>query len=112
MGSRCRLRQRAASTRRAVESGPPETASISAGWSAKSAKIRSASASVTAPSAADTLLLPVDRLFYVGRCAGVFAVDLAEGRAGEFLLVEGRERLAEPQQRVGGLGAGLEFLRH
>src|SRR5579864_8006031 len=107
-----RCAQRAASTIIAVESGPPETARTRAGSAARSANNWSASVSLTGPLAADTLLFPVDRLLHARRRARVFAGHFAEGGASELFLVEGRKRLAKPQQRVRRLGAGLEFLRH
>src|SRR5580692_3698773 len=96
----CRACQRAASQMSAVESGPPEIASTRAGSSARSANRRSASVSATGTSTVATLLFPLDRLLHVGRGAGKFADDLAEGRAGELFFVERGERLAKPQQRI------------
>src|SRR6202047_474423 len=106
-------RQRAASTIRAVESGPPETASRSAGADLSPANSVLASVAETgAPcSAADTLLFPVDALLHAERRAGIFAQHLSERRAGRLLLAQHRERLTEPQQRVGRLGGGLIFGR-
>src|SRR6202011_905431 len=102
-------RQRAASTIKAVESGPPETARISAGADLRSANRVFASAAETgaARSAADTLLFPIDALLHAQRRARIFAQHLAERRAGGLLLAQHRERLAEPQQRVGRLGGGF-----
>src|ERR1700759_5203200 len=82
----------------------------------RSAKSRSASTSSTGftstpCSAVDTLLFPLHHLPHGERGIGVLAGDFAEGRAGELFLVERGERLAETKQRVGGLGARLEFLR-
>src|SRR5580704_519418 len=95
-------RQRAARNRSAVESGPPETASTRAAACVRSAN--SASACVTetgdVSSAFDTLLFPLDPLLHGDRGARVSTADLAQGGAGRFLLVERRQRLAEPQQRI------------
>src|SRR5690242_20735423 len=107
---RWRLRQRAISHISAVESGPPDTASTSAGWSIRSVKRTSASASSTA--AVDTLLFALDRRLHVLRGTGKFLGHLGERHAGEIALLERGERLAEPQQRIGLLGAGRIFLRH
>src|SRR4051794_22560714 len=91
-------RQRAASTMRAVESGPPDTARIRVGAALRSANSVLASATeIGAASAADTLLFPVDALLHADRCARIFAQDLAERCTGGFLLAERRERLTEPQ---------------
>src|SRR5262245_8187520 len=97
-------RQRAASTMRAVESGPPETARMMAGADDRSANRALASATeIGAASAADTLLFPVDALLHVDRRARIFAQNLGERRAGRFLLAHRRQRLPEPQQRIGRL---------
>src|ERR1700686_5130695 len=106
-------RQRAASTIRAVESGPPETARRRAGADLRSANRVFASAAETgaARSAADTLLFPIDALLHAERRAGIFAQHLSERRAGGLLLAQPRERLTEPQQRVGRFGGGLIFGR-
>src|SRR5580692_2862882 len=106
-------RQRAARTMRAVESGPPETASRSAGADRRSANSVLASAAETGAggSAADTLLFPVDALLYAERRARIFAQHLSERRAGRLLLAQHRERLTEPQQGVGRPGGGFIFGR-
>src|SRR6266851_4878088 len=78
----------------------------------RSAKRRCASASETGASAVDTLLFPLDRRLHVLSGAGIFASDFGERRAGELLFLQGRERLAEPQERVGRLGARIVFLAH
>src|SRR6478752_582860 len=96
---RRRLRQSAASTSSAIESGPPETASARAGRLIRSANRRSASAASIGLSAADTLLFPLDRLLDARRCARIFAGDLTEGGAGQFFFIERGERLSQPQQR-------------
>src|SRR6185437_14427890 len=108
------LRQRAASTSSAVESGPPDTARIRAECDDAKPKSNSASAAKTAPvSAVDTLLFPLDALPDACGRARIFAADLGERRARHFLLLHGIERLRKPQQRVGRLGVsrvlGREF---
>src|SRR6266545_1876486 len=106
-------RQRAASHRSAVESGPPDTARMRTGASERSANSAAASETETGASeAAETLLFPLGRLLHVRRRARIFAGNLAEGRARCLLLIERRERLAEPQQRVRRLASGLELGRH
>src|SRR5688572_1470076 len=50
--------------------------------------------------AAVALLLAVDALLHAARRARIFAGDLAERRAGGFLLPQRSQRLAEPQQRI------------
>src|SRR6185312_13124239 len=105
-------RQRAASSSSAVESGPPETASTSAGNLARSEKSAFASAAETgAVSAVRTLLFLGDAALHVGGGLRIFAADLGERGAGGFLLVHGGERLAEPQQRLRRLAAVLELGR-
>src|ERR1700730_14831455 len=98
---------------RALESGPPETASRRAGADRRPANSVFASTAETgaARSAAGTLLFPVDALLHAERRTGIFAQHLSERRAGGLLLAEHRERLAEPQQRVGRLGGGFIFGR-
>src|SRR5688572_14971439 len=102
-------RQRAASSINAVESGPPETARTNAGQEPSAAKRPFASATETgfASSAADAFLLTVDALSDANRGARVLAQDFRERSAGGFLLSQRRERLPEPQERVGRLGGGL-----
>src|ERR1700736_5867160 len=90
-----RFAQRAASTRSAVESGPPETASTSPGKSSRPRNSAFASASATASSAVGTLLFPVDALFHAHRGARIFAQHLAQRGAGCFLLAKGCKRHAE-----------------
>src|SRR5512139_1554171 len=115
------LRQRAASHISAVESGPPDTASTSAFADPRSANRALASSLervVTASRgievrtclevfgfslAVDALDFLLDAALHVGSGLRVFAVDLAEGRAGRFLLLHGGERLAKAQQRVRSL---------
>src|SRR6266508_2261923 len=106
-----RARQRAASQSSAVESGPPETARTMAALGARSANSAAASADRTGRSAAGTLLFPLDALLHGRRQAGILAPDLDEGGAGGLLLLERRERLAEPQQGVGRLAGFLELGR-
>src|SRR5215216_749383 len=105
---RKRARQRAASTRSAVESGPPDTASTRAGHCARSANKAAASVDETGGSAAGTLLFPLDALLHVGRGAGIFAPDFEEGGASRLLFLERRERLTEPHQRVRRLAGFFE----
>src|SRR5262245_7821839 len=94
-----RFRQAAARTSSAVESGPPETARTSAGASINPAKKTSASASeiATMSSAVDTFLFPLNALFHVERRTRILEVNLAEGRAGKFLLTHRGNRLSEPK---------------
>src|SRR3954470_771881 len=107
------VRQRAASTSSAVESGPPETARTRAGALTKSANRDFASAAETgAASAAGTLLFPVDALLHSDRGPRIFSQHFAERGAGGFLLAQGRERLAKTQQRLGRPAGGFVFGRH
>src|ERR1700731_997396 len=100
-----RRRHRWASTMRAVESAPPDTARITRPERGNDANSSAISRSeIAAASAMDTLLFPLDRLPDAQRGAGIFAADLRERAAGGVLLAHLREGLAEPQQRVGGLG--------
>src|ERR1700722_11913039 len=113
-GARCRrflrsLAQRAAMTSSAVESEPPETASRSPRKPSRPLNSALTSASRTAWSAMATLLFSVHGLFYARRCARVFAQHLAERSASRFLLAQGRERLAKPQQRLRRPRRGLVF---
>src|ERR1035441_10496982 len=133
------LRQRAASTISAVESGPPETASTSAGKWSRSEKSDLASVAETGaafcvgmifirkpvPSiesspracfsdhtlAVRTLLFLRDAAFRGSRGARKFAPDFGQRGAGRFLLIERVERLSEPQQGVRRLAGVLEFSR-
>src|ERR1700694_262337 len=107
-----RFAQRAASTRSAVESGPPETASTRPGKSSRPRNSAFASASATACSAVGTLLFPVDALFHAQRGARIFAQHLAQRSAGRLLLAKGGNRHAEPQQRIGRTRGGLVFGGH
>src|SRR3954454_15836954 len=97
----------------AVESGPPETARTRAVALASGSNSVFASAAETgaASSAADTLLFSFHTLLHTGRCTGKLAHDLAERRAGGFLLAERGKRLSQPQQRVRRLGGRLIFGR-
>src|SRR5262249_26337518 len=63
-------------------------------------------------SATGTLLLPLGSLLHAQWRARIFAGNFSECRAGKLTLIERRERLAEPQQRVWRLGMVLVFLRH
>src|ERR1700722_18272833 len=107
-----RFAQRAASTRRAVESGPPDTASTRPGKSSRPRNSAFASPSPTAASAVGTLLFPVDALLHAHRGARIFAQHLAERSAGGFLFAERRKRHAQPQQRIGRPRGGVVFCRH
>src|SRR4051812_6762591 len=86
-------RQSAASTMSAVESGPPETARMSAGATPSPSNKILASAAETgaaaqdgAASAAHTLLFPLDALLHDERRARILASDSGERGAGRFLL--------------------------
>src|SRR5580658_5727576 len=107
-----RFAQRAASTRSAVESGPPDTASTRPGKSSRPRNSALASPSATAASAVGTLLFPVDALLHAHRGARIFAQHFAQRSAGRFLFAERRKRHAEPQQRIGGPRGGVVFRRH
>src|SRR5215217_6515453 len=108
-----RARQRAASHIIAIESGPPDTATMRAGACERSANSAAASAARTGASdAADTLLFPLRGLLHVGRRLRIFAGNLAQGRARGLLLVQRGKRLAEPQQRVRRLAGRLVLGRH
>src|ERR1043166_5913972 len=114
--ARCR-RHRCASSMRAAESAPPDTARITRPERGKDANSPAISRSeIAAASAMDTLLFPLDRLPDAQRGAGIFAADFGQGAAGGVLLAhlgEGPpgaslpplwgEGLPEPQQRVGRL---------
>src|SRR5437868_3126653 len=95
---------------RAVESGPPETARTRLGTSTRSANSNPASLTETgsAPSAADTFLFPLDPLLDAVGGPRIFSCDLSQGIARGVLLAERCQRLAKPQQRVGGLVRCLE----
>src|SRR5579862_3862087 len=107
-----RFAHRAASTKSAVESGPPDTASTRPGKSSRPRNSAFASPSPTLPSAVGTLLFPVDALLHAHRGARIFAQHLAERSAGRFLFAERRKRHAEPQQRVRRLRGGVILRRH
>src|ERR1700730_5263256 len=107
-----RFAQRAASTRSAVESGPPDTASTRPGKSSRQRNSALASPSATAASAVGTLLFPVDALLHAHRGARIFAQHLAQRGAGRFLFAERRQRHAEPQQRIRRPRGGVIFRRH
>src|SRR5580704_9862811 len=87
-----RFAQRAASTRSAVESGPPETASTKPGKFSRPRNSAFASASAMLASAVGTLLFPVDALLHAQRGARIFAQHLAERGTGGFFLAERRKR--------------------
>src|SRR5580700_9593072 len=107
-----RFAQRAASTRSAVESGPPDTASTSPGKCSRPRNSAFASPSATAASAVGTLLFPVDALLHAHRGARIFAQHLAQRGAGRFLFAERRKRHAEAQQRIGRPRGGVILGRH
>src|ERR1043166_5022091 len=94
-----RWRHRCATSMRAVESAPPDTARITRPERGKDANSPAISRSeIAAASAMDTLLFPLDRLPDGQRGAGIFAADLRQRAAGGVLLAHLRERLAKPQQ--------------
>src|SRR6266478_2054669 len=127
-------RQRAASHISAIESGPPETARTIAGTPLQSANRRFASraeigelsslgmafGNLVSTSdqvrqhslALNPLLLAVHGLFDAARGARIFPRHLAERRTGGFLLFQGRQRLSEPQQGVGGFRRFVELGGH
>src|ERR1700733_1872661 len=107
-----RFVQRAASTRSAVESGPPETARTKPGKLSRPRNSARASSSETASSAVGTLLFPVHALLHAERGPRIFAQHLAQGSAGCLLLAQRRKRLAEPQQGVGSTRGCLVFGGH
>src|SRR5450432_4080481 len=131
-GPRAKVRrQRAASHINAIESGPPETARTIAGAAFQSANRRFASVAEIGEwsssgmafgnpvSSSDQLrqfalalnpfLLTVDGGFDAARGAGIFPVHFAERRTGGLLFLQSRQRLTEPQQRVGRLCRFIEF---
>src|SRR3954468_7731417 len=61
------------------------------------------------PSALDALLLTINGRFDAARSARVFPRHLAERGTGGFLLVQGRQRLPEPQKCVRRFRGGPEF---
>src|SRR5579883_312469 len=99
---------------RAVESGPPETASRSALAELKPAKSVLVSAAETGAgrSAAVTLLFSVDLLFQRNLRTRIFAQDLPERGARGLLLAQEGERLAEPQEGIGRPRGRFVFGRH
>src|SRR5664279_489942 len=106
------LRQRAASTISAVESGPPETASTNTGNCSRSEKSALASVAETDEvSAVRTLLFLRDAALHGSRGARKFAPDFGQRGAGRFLLIERGERLPEPQKGVRRLARALIFGR-
>src|SRR5581483_3923443 len=106
-----RFAQRAASSKSAVESGPPDTATTKLGKSSRPRNSASNSSSPTAASAVGTLLFPLHVLLHRERCARILAHHFAERRTGGFLLAQCRKRLAEPQQRIRRPRRGLVFGR-
>src|ERR1700685_2231106 len=107
-----RLAQPAAMTRRAVESGPPETARISPRRSARPPNSAFASSSRSASSAMATLLFSIYRLLYPGGSMRIFAQHFAERCTGGFLLTQSGQRLAKPQQGFRRARGRLVFGRH
>src|SRR6266702_631001 len=132
-------RQRAASHIRAMESGPPETASTIAGAAFQSAnrsfawltEIAEWSSSGMGPtiafsteacpalsqpkqsgSALYPLLLAVDGGLHAARGTRIFPRHFAESGAGGFLFLQRRQRLAEPQQGIRRLGGLVELGGH
>src|SRR5215831_18255444 len=101
--------QRAAKSKSAMESEPPETARTSPRRFSRPEKSASASASRTAWSAAATLLFSFDGLFDASRDVRIFAQDFSERGAGRLLLAQGGERLAESQQRLRRPRRGFVF---
>src|SRR5579871_2235562 len=106
------LTQRAASTKSAVESEPPETARRSAGTRSRPLNSALASSSRTASSAMATLLFPLHGLLHACRRVRIFAQHFAERGAGRFLFAQGRQRLPEPQQRLRRARTGFIFGGH
>src|SRR5690348_11224856 len=106
-----RFAQRAASSKSAVESGPPDTATTKPGKSSKPRNSALNSSSPTAASAVGTLLFPLHVLLHRKRSARIFAHHLAERSARGLLLAERRQRLSEPQQRIRRASRGLVFGR-
>src|SRR6185312_17540096 len=119
-------RQRAASSMRAVESGPPDTASSTAGSASRSWNSAAASAGVILElcsegmtgrddgsraarrqSAVLFLQLLRGRALHARRGVRIFASDLRERCASRLFLMQRRERLAEPEQSVRRLAAVL-----
>src|SRR5579863_816171 len=96
-----RLAQRAANSKSAVESEPPETASRRPDTSSRPLNNALASSSRIAWSAMPTLLFSLHGLLYASRSARIFTQHFAERGASRLLLAQCRERLTEPQQRFG-----------
>src|SRR5664279_781729 len=92
-------RQRAASTIRAVESGPPDTASTSAGNRSRSEKNDLASVAEIGVDccalAVRTLLFLLDAALHARRGARKLAADFRQRGAGSLLLIERGQRLAK-----------------
>ena len=112
-----RRAQSAAISSRAVESGPPETASSKARAFASGARIASTASGVSpARVNNDPSAFRARRLLHGRRGGGIALADLGEGRAGLFGIAEQGERLAEPHhalrrsRRLGVVGGELEIL--
>src|SRR5215469_15472446 len=101
--------QRAAKSKSAMESEPPETARTSPRRFSRPEKSALASASRTAWSAAPTLLFSFDGLFDARRDMWIFAQCVSQRGAGGLFLPQGGERLAESQQRLRRPRRGLVF---
>src|SRR5216684_8544300 len=119
-GPRAKVRrQRAASHINAIESGPPETARTIAGTAFQSANSRFASCAEIGESssgmafgnpvsasdqfrghalALNPLLFTIHGRFDAARGAGIFPRHLAKRSTGGLPLLQGRQRLSEPQQ--------------
>src|SRR5262249_53040540 len=98
---------------RAVESGPPDTASTSTGKVCRLKKRAFASDAETTPvSAVRTLLFLLNAALHAGRSPRIFPSDFRKRGAGRFFLVHRGERLAKTQQGVGGLAGALELGRN
>src|SRR4051794_17948832 len=103
-------RQRAASSIRAVESGPPETARRRPGSGARSANRALASPAKTGKAlTAGSFLFAFGALFNIGGGARKLASHFAEGGAGGLLFAQRRQGFAQSQQRIGAFGRGFVF---
>src|ERR1700689_32817 len=107
-----RFAQPAAMTRRAVESGPPETARIRPRRSVRSPNSAFASPSRSASSAMATLLFSIHRLLYPGGGMRIFPQHFAERCTGGFLFTQSSQRLAKPQEGFRRARGRLVFGRH
>src|SRR5581483_1131936 len=96
------FRQRSMQSRRASESGPPETARATLVAAAREAKSGSSSASLSGAtaSAAGTCLFDGNTLAERLRRVRVLLQDLEVGLAGRVALAEAGKREAELEERV------------